>query len=136
VSRAEILDVLRSRFGHVEPIEERSSAPAERFRLPDGATVGIVASTTAPFCRACDRGRLTADGMWLQCLYATSGLDLRGPLRAGASDDDLRALVAARWTARADRGAEDRLALHQRTALVPREQLRRNVHLEMHTRGG
>jgi len=136
VSREDILAVLRERFGSVEPIVERSSAPAERFRLRDGTTVGIVASTTAPFCRTCDRGRLTADGMWLQCLYATAGLDLRGPLRAGATDADLGALVAQRWTARTDHGAEDRLALHQRTALIPAEELRRNVHLEMHTRGG
>jgi cyclic pyranopterin phosphate synthase len=136
VSRAQILDVLRSAFGAVEPILEPSSAPAERFRLPDGTTVGIVASTTAPFCRTCDRGRLTADGMWLLCLYATAGLDLRTPLRGGADEAGLGALVRERWGARTDRGAEDRLALHERTALLPTEHLRRNVHMEMHTRGG
>src|SRR5204862_5468405 len=48
----------------------QNGAPAERFRLPDGTTFGIVSSTTAPFCRACDRSRLTADGTWFLCLYA------------------------------------------------------------------
>ena len=136
VSRAEMLDVLRASHGPLEPVVEVSSAPAERFRLADGTTIGIVASTTAPFCRTCDRARLTADGVWLLCLYATAGLDLRGPLREGADDEAVRALIEARWTGRTDRGAEDRLTLHQRTALAPAEELRRNVHLEMHTRGG
>src|SRR5204863_26618 len=82
----------------------------------DGTTFGIIASTTDPFCATCDRSRLTADGMWYLCLYATQGLDLRGPLRAGAPADDLRALISGGWRARADRGAEDRLALGDRTA--------------------
>ena len=62
----------------IEPIvEPASSAPADRFALPDGTTFGIISSTTDPFCRSCDRSRLTADGMWYLCLYATDGLDLR-----------------------------------------------------------
>ena len=65
-----------------------SSAPAARFRLPDGLTFGIIASTTQPFCRTCDRARLTADGVLLLCLYAQHGTDLRRPLRAGASRRD------------------------------------------------
>ena len=87
-------------------------APAERFALPDGTTFGIIASTTAPFCRACDRSRLTADGQWLLCLYAERGVDLREPLRAGASDAELTALlrddVAAAHRSRC-RGASGRL---------------------------
>jgi cyclic pyranopterin phosphate synthase len=78
VSRAEILERLGARYGGVEPIAEQSSAPADRFRLPDGQSFGIISSTTAPFCTSCDRSRLTADGQWLLCLYATTGLDLRG----------------------------------------------------------
>ena len=75
--------------------------------------------------------------MWYVCLYATRGLDLRGPLRAGASADDLRALISAGWQSRADRGAEDRLALGDRRAFVPvQDLLRKDPHLEMHTRGG
>jgi cyclic pyranopterin phosphate synthase len=136
VSREELLAAVERAFGTVEPIVEESSAPAERFRLPDGATFGIIASTTAPFCGRCDRARLTADGVWYLCLYATSGVDLRGPLRAGADDEELRRLVAPAWRARRDRGAEERLALHERTAFRPPEALRRDPHLEMHTRGG
>src|SRR5207244_298270 len=76
VSRAEILEVLALRYGTIEPlVEPASTAPAERFRLSDGTTFGIIASTTAPFCRSCDRSRLTADGMWYLCLYAVAGVD-------------------------------------------------------------
>ena len=57
--------------------------------------VGIIASTTAPFRGACDRARLTADGVFYQCLYARSGLDLRDPLRAGAAPDELAAIITA-----------------------------------------
>ncbi|MFY9550705.1 MAG: GTP 3',8-cyclase MoaA, partial [Thermoanaerobaculia bacterium] len=136
VSRREMLQMLASRYGPIEPVQEEGSAPAERFRLSDGTTFGIIASTTAPFCRSCDRSRLTADGLWYLCLYAARGLDLRGPLRAGASDEDLRQILASAWSARADRGAEERLALRERAPLVPISELKRDPHLEMHTRGG
>src|SRR3954470_22351690 len=59
VSRAEMLRALEARYGWVEPVGETSNAPAERFRLGDGTVFGIIASTTAPFCRTCDRSRLT-----------------------------------------------------------------------------
>ena len=88
VSRAEILEHLEHHYGEISPIRELSSAPAERFLLPDGTVFGIIASTTTPFCRTCDRSRLTADGMWYLCLYAQRGTDLRTPLRAGASRQD------------------------------------------------
>jgi GTP 3',8-cyclase len=137
VARAEMLDVLGRRYGRIEPlVEPASSAPAERFRLPDGLTFGIIASTTAPFCSACDRSRLTADGLWYRCLYAQEGTDLRGPLRRGATSEELAALITGHWRARADRGAEERLALHDRSPLVQITSLRRDPHLEMHTRGG
>jgi cyclic pyranopterin phosphate synthase len=61
-SRAEILEVLEQRYGRIAPVIEVSSAPAERFVLPDGTVFGIIASTTTPFCRTCDRSRLTACG--------------------------------------------------------------------------
>jgi cyclic pyranopterin phosphate synthase len=113
-----------------------SSAPAERFQLRDGTKFGVIASTTAPFCARCDRSRLTADGMWYRCLYARTGTDLRGPLRAGASDDALAQLIAPAWRARTDRGAEERLALRDRSTFAPLPTLRADPHLEMHTRGG
>jgi len=136
VSRAEILGTLARRYGPIAPVTEESSAPAERFRLSDGTVFGIIASTTAPFCASCDRSRLTADGLWFLCLYAARGTDLRGPLRAGASAEELKSLITSGWRARVDRGAEERLALRDRSPLVPIDSLRRDPHLEMHTRGG
>jgi cyclic pyranopterin phosphate synthase len=91
---------------------------------------------TRPFCGSCDRSRLTADGLWYLCLYASRGIDLRGPLRAGASIAGLRGLIAGVWAARSDRGAEERLGLSNRAPLLPTDRLRRDPHLEMHTRGG
>jgi GTP 3',8-cyclase len=136
VPRAEMLEVIGRHYGGVIPIEERASAPAERFLLPDGRTFGIIASTTAPFCATCDRARLTADGIWLLCLYASGGTDLRRPLRAGASRDELRQLIHTVWSLRADRGAEERLGMDRQTTLVPLRALKKDAHLEMHTRGG
>ena len=136
VSRAEILERLARRYGAVEPVVETSTAPADRYRLPDGTVFGIIASTTAPFCADCDRSRLTADGLWYLCLYAQQGTDLRGPLRAGASDEDLARLITGGWRARTDRGAEDRLAVRERAPLLEVARLKRDPHLEMHTRGG
>ncbi|MCK6447218.1 MAG: GTP 3',8-cyclase MoaA [Planctomycetes bacterium] len=136
VSRAELLTRLAERYGPIEPLREISSAPAERFRLSDGTVFGIIASTTAPFCRSCDRSRLTADGMWYRCLYATQGTNLRDALRSGATDAELADLVTQGWRSRADRGAEERLAEHSRGAFAPREELVKNPHLEMHKRGG
>ena len=136
VSRAEILERVVDAFGTVEPADKEHAAPADRFLLPDGTPVGVIASTTTPFCRDCDRARLTADGVLYTCLYATRGLDLRGPLRDGAPDDDLRTLVRETWRARADRGAEMRLGVPDRRPLIPLSTLKRNPHLEMHTRGG
>jgi len=127
---------LSERFGEIEPIDETSTAPAARFRLPDGLMFGIISSTTQPFCRTCDRARLTADGILLLCLYAQHGTDLRRPLRAGASRETLLNLVRAVWAGRADRGAEERLGVRERGAYIPVTVLRRDAHLEMHTRGG
>jgi cyclic pyranopterin phosphate synthase len=138
-SRADILGRLRQHYGRIEAVVEVSSAPAQRFRLADGTIFGIIASTTMPFCSTCDRSRLTADGMWYLCLYATAGLDLRQPLREGASLEELASLISSGWQARRDRGAEERKALEQhgsREMLVQIERLRQDPHLEMHTRGG
>lgn len=135
-SRREMLERLTARYGAARPLLEGNSAPAERYRLPDGTVFGIIASTTAPFCRSCDRSRLTADGLWYLCLYARRGVDLRGPLRAGASREELRQRIDSIWSSRADRGAEERVGLADRRALVAPGALRNDPHLEMHTRGG
>ena len=138
VSQAEILSTLARRYGTIEPLgeNERTAAPADRFRLSDGTTFGIIASVTAPFCGTCDRSRLTADGTWFVCLYAEQGIDLREEMRSGATDDDLRTLIAEAWRDRDDRGAEQRLALPERGALYQIDRLQADPHREMHTRGG
>ena len=135
VSQREMLDSVSKHYGSITPIPA-GNAPAERFRLVDGTTFGIIASTTAPFCRSCDRSRLTADGTWFLCLYAERGIDLRAPVRAGASDAELAELISATWQGRTDRGAEERLGLHERAPLYQVSGLRADPHREMHTRGG
>jgi len=136
VSRQDIVSALTAHYGPITPLEEEDAAPADRFALPDGTVFGIISSTTEPFCRLCDRSRLTADGLWYLCLYAATGTDLRRVLRSGAGDDEIERVIAGTWRARADRGAEARLAQRDRSSLIPIERLRRDPHLEMHTRGG
>lgn len=138
-SQAEILDLMRQRYGRVEPVNEASAAPAQRFVLPDGTTFGIIPSTTTPFCATCDRSRITADGMWYLCLYAKQGIDLRQPLRAGASPGEIRSTIRSVWQGRRDRGAEERKELERfgiREKLIEIGKLREDPHLEMHARGG
>ena len=136
VSQGDMLADLTRRYGPITPLEEESTAPAERFRLDDGTVFGIIASTTRPFCRACDRARLTADGLWLSCLYARAGLDLRTPVRSGETAEGLARLIAGAWARRDDRGAERRLELANRSVFVSTAELQTNRHLEMHKRGG
>ena len=136
VPRTEIVERLTRQYGGATPLAEVSSAPADRYQLPDGTVFGIISSTTEPFCHDCDRSRLTADGLWYLCLYASSGIDLRRALRGGADAQQLAALIRSGWTERRDRGAEQRLAARDRTPLIPVDTLRRDPHLEMHTRGG
>ena len=95
ISAAEVRERLSSRHELTAlPDVARGSAPAELFLVDGGpATVGIVASVTAPFCGACDRVRLTADGMVRNCLFARGEVDLRGPLRDGADDQELVRLI-------------------------------------------
>ncbi len=140
LSRTMILDQLTRQYGSITPLPERGAAPAERFLLPGGTSFGIIPSTTTPFCANCDRSRVTADGMWYMCLYATAGTDLRKPLRMGASPEQVQELIRAGWAARRDRGAEERKVLEQvglrDGGLIGIDRLREDPHLEMHTRGG
>ena len=95
VTAGEVRDRLAERFTLTPlPDDARGSAPAELFLVDGGpATVGIIASVSAPFCAACDRVRLTADGQVRNCLFARGEVDLRGPLREGASDEELAGVI-------------------------------------------
>ncbi|WP_318011390.1 GTP 3',8-cyclase MoaA [Actinotalea sp. M2MS4P-6] len=95
VTQAEILGRLRSAF-RLTPLDGRGAAPARLWQVDDGpGTVGVIASVTAPFCAACDRLRLTADGQLRSCLFARTETDLRSAVRAGADDDAIAGAVAA-----------------------------------------
>jgi len=110
VTADEILRRLGERF-QLTPADprERGSAPAELFLVDGGPhTVGVIGSVTRPFCGACDRVRLTADGQVRNCLFAREETDLRTPLRSGASDDEIVELWrAAVWRKRAGHGIDD-----------------------------
>ncbi|WP_016907260.1 GTP 3',8-cyclase MoaA [Streptomyces xiaopingdaonensis] len=110
ITAGDILASLRSRFRlDPEPDEARGSAPAERWIVDGGPQrVGVIASVTRPFCRACDRTRLTADGQVRTCLFATEESDLRGALREGASDEHVAELWRkAMWGKKAGAGIDD-----------------------------
>ncbi|GAA1907533.1 GTP 3',8-cyclase MoaA [Lapillicoccus jejuensis] len=95
ISAQELRERLSERYTLTPlPDRERGSAPAERFLVDGGpATVGIIASVSEPFCGSCDRTRLTADGQVRNCLFSHRETDLRGPLRDGASDEELAGLI-------------------------------------------
>jgi len=103
VTADEITSVLLDAGYRLAAHERRNSAPAEEFDVVDGpdraswadpvGRLGIIASVTRPFCRECDRLRLTADGQLRTCLFARTETDLRGPLRAGATDDELATII-------------------------------------------
>jgi len=87
---------------------------AKRYRYADGAgEIGFISSVSAPFCGDCTRARLSSEGVFYTCLFATAGTDLRGMLRGGASDDELAGLLRTAWTGRADRYSEQREALRR-----------------------
>jgi cyclic pyranopterin phosphate synthase len=107
VSASEIVERLQSELP-IEPVSRAlPSDVALRYRYRDGGgEIGVIASVTRPFCGDCSRLRLSADGQLYTCLFAVSGTDLRGPLRAGASDAELLALIERVWRARSDRYSE------------------------------
>ena len=112
VSGGEIVDRIDAEMP-LEPIE--SNYPGEvarRYRYRDGAgEIGVITSVTSPFCGDCTRMRLSPDGTIFTCLFASTGTDLREPLRSGAGDDEIEAIVRRTWGARIDRYSEDRASL-------------------------
>jgi cyclic pyranopterin phosphate synthase len=105
---------------------------ATRFLYKDGSgEIGVIASVSQPFCGDCSRARLSTDGKLVTCLFAKDGYDLRGPMRAGASDRDLHALIQSVWSRRSDRYSESRFEILQATGKSPRYRK-----IEMHRLGG
>lgn len=103
---------------------------AKRYRYRDGGgEIGLITSVTQPFCGACNRMRLSADGQMYTCLFATAGTDLRGPLRAGATDDEIEQIIRGTWGRRSDRYSEIR---HELTEAQRQEKRR----VEMYHIGG
>ncbi len=111
VGADEILDRIAEHWP-LEPVAPNYPGEvASRYRYADGGgEVGVIASVTRPFCGACTRARLSAEGELYTCLFAARGTDLREPLRAGASDDELADLLGGVWARRADRYSEIRSA--------------------------
>ena len=90
---------------------------AQRWRFEDGGgEVGFISSVSQPFCGSCSRARLSSEGKFYTCLFATQGLDLRAPLRAGAGDADVLQLIRGAWTGRTDRYSELREELRHSAA--------------------
>ena len=101
VGQDEIVEAINAEF-LLEPVAARGAAPADRWRYVDGlGTVGVIPSVTKPFCGDCDRVRLTAEGQFRTCLFATDEFDLRSLLRGGATDDEIAdkiiSAVATKW---------------------------------------
>jgi GTP 3',8-cyclase len=92
----------------LEPLESNYRGEvAKRYRYRDGGgEIGLITSVTQPFCGDCNRLRLSAEGSMYTCLFAAAGHDLRGPLRAGADDDELEAIIRRMWGVREDRYSE------------------------------
>ena len=111
VPSAEVIAQIGRRWP-LEPVEANYRGEvAERYRYRDGqGEIGAISSITQPFCGDCSRGRLTTDGRFVTCLFAAGGRNLRDPMRAGASDEELLGLIVDAWGLRTDRYSEERTA--------------------------
>lgn len=112
VPSAELIERIGARWSLHPVARNYRGEVAERYEFADGAgEIGFISSVSQPFCGDCSRARLSADGKMYTCLFARDGHDLRLPLRAGASDEELAALIGGHWTGRADRYSERRAEL-------------------------
>ena len=120
VSGAEILSLIADEIP-IQPAEPNYYGEvANRFLYNDGSgEIGIISSVSNPFCGACSRARLTTDGRLVTCLFASGGTDLRGPMRDGATDAELRLLIQSIWERRVDRYSEERTRETPRDKRLP-----------------
>ena len=106
---SEIASRISAVFPLVEPRRDAADEVSETYRYADGAgEIGIIASVTRPFCGGCTRARLSAEGRLITCLFAETGPDLKAPLRAGATDEEMETLIGGIWQNRNDRYSEER----------------------------
>jgi len=109
ITKREILDTVHAEFPVREIGRANGSAPAIDYAFLDGSgEIGIIGSVTEPFCSSCTRVRLTADGKLVTCLFSESGIDIKGLLRNGADDEQIRQQIIAIWSARSDRYSDIR----------------------------
>jgi cyclic pyranopterin phosphate synthase len=128
VPSAELLAAIRERWPVTARPGDYRGEVAERYQYDDGAgEIGFISSVSAPFCGACSRARLSSEGVLYTCLFATAGTDLRAPLRAGTTDEELLDLLRSAWARRSDRYSERRGELRQHQTLHK---------IEMHYIGG
>ncbi len=115
VPSAQLVERIHARWP-VQPVRpDYVGEVARRYAFEDGqGEVGFISSVTQPFCGACSRARLSSDGSFYTCLFAQSGVDLRGPLRSGADDEQLLRIVRGTWLNRQDRYSEQRVELRTR----------------------
>jgi len=135
VSKQDIIATINARFPLREIGREKGSAPAVDYEFVDGrgGDVGVIASVTEPFCGSCTRARLTADGKFVTCLFATTGYDVKKLLRRGASDAEVLDVLQTIWGKRRDRYSEERLAaLRSAVGYNPKRQKK----IEMISLGG
>ena len=112
VSAAEIVALIDAELPLEAAEANYTGEVARRWRYRDGdGEIGVIASVTQPFCADCTRARLSTDGRLYTCLFATGGVDLRGPLRQGASDAELGSIIAGVWGRRRDRYSEERAGI-------------------------
>jgi cyclic pyranopterin phosphate synthase len=133
VSKKDIIETIAARYPLREVGREQGSAPSVDYEFVDGCgDIGVIASVTEPFCSACTRGRLTADGKFVTCLFSQVGHDLKTLLRSGASDSELGAVIRSIWAPRMDRYSDERLQAMQLAAYDPKK----NRKIEMIALGG
>ena len=119
VSAAEIVALIDAEMP-LEPAEANYVGEvASRWRYRDGSgEIGVIASVTQPFCSDCTRARLSTDGRLYTCLFASNGVDLRGPMRGGASDEELNSIITGIWNRRRDRYSEERAEMTDNDAVA------------------
>tara|TARA_B100001123_G_C14824823_1_gene833726 strand:- start:288 stop:713 length:426 start_codon:yes stop_codon:yes gene_type:complete len=110
IPASKIFEIINEKYP-ISPISNNYLGEvANRYKYDDGkGEIGIISSISQPFCQNCTRGRLSTDGKFITCLFASGGVDIKSPLRSGATDEELIEIIKSSWTSRIDKYSEDRL---------------------------